>query len=315
MTWEAESAIVTDLFERLSVALAARYRLERKLGQGGMAVVYLAHDLKHDRAVALKVLRPDLAAEVGPARFLREIQIAARLHHPHILPLYDSDQVDDLVYYAMPYIEGETLRDRLAREHQLPIPDALQIAREVADALQYAHLSHVMHRDIKPANILLDGGHALVADFGIARAVGGGELLTQQIIGTPSYMSPEQVDGSEYLDTRTDIYSLGCVLFEMLVGEPPFRGTTVTAVIANRLIAPNPSPRMFRELVPESVDAAVRQAIAILPADRFSTAAQFAAALETQVPVTVAAAGDHPGCRHLEHCRPAVREHEPRSRE
>ena len=280
---------MTDLFERLSDALAARYRLERKLGQGGMAVVYLAHDLKHDRAVALKVLRPELAADVGPARFLREIQIAARLHHPHILPLYDSDQVDELVYYAMPYIEGESLRDRLAREGPLPISDALRIAREVADALQYAHASHVMHRDIKPANILLDAGHALVADFGIARAIGGGEALTHQVIGTPTYMSPEQVDGSEFLDTRTDIYSLGCVLFEMLVGEPPFRGTTMTAVIANRLIAPDPSPRRFRELVPESVDAAVRQAIATLPADRFSSAAQFAAALETQVPVSVVA--------------------------
>ena len=262
--------MMADLSERLGVALASRYTLQRELGQGGMAKVFLAHDLKYERAVAVKVLRPELAAEVGPARFLREIQIAARLHHPHILPLYDSDQVDGLVYYVMPYIEGETLRDRLARERQLPIGDALQIAREVADALSYAHSSNVVHRDIKPANILLDAGHALVADFGIARAVGVGDSTTGHLVGTPAYMSPEQVDGSEYLDGRTDIYSLGCVLFEMLVGEAPFRGTTLTAVIANRLSSAVPSPRTFREMVPEAVDAAVRKAMATLPADRFS---------------------------------------------
>jgi serine/threonine-protein kinase len=253
-----------------------------------MAKVFLAHDLKYDRAVAVKVLRPDLAAEVGATRFLREIQIAARLHHPHILPLYDSDQVDGLVYYVMPYIEGETLRDRLARERQLPIGDALQIAREVADALNYAHGAKVIHRDIKPANILLEGGHALVMDFGIARAIGGGEALTQQIIGTPAYMSPEQIDGRAYIDGRSDIYSLGCVLFEMLVGEPPFGGSTIMGVIANRLTTPTPSPRAFRELVPEAVDAAVRKAMATLPADRFSTAAQFADALGTSATVAIA---------------------------
>ena len=253
-----------------------------------MAIVFLAHDLKYDRDVAVKVLRPDLAADVGPARFLREIQLAARLHHPHILPLYDSDQVDDLVYYVMPWIKGETLWKRLARERQLPVGDALQIAREVADALSYAHSCNVIHRDIKPANILLEGGHALVADFGIARAIVGGEGLTQQIIGTPAYMSPEQIDGSEYIDGRSDIYSLACVLFEMLVGERPFKGSTITGVIANRLSTPTPSPRAFRELVPEAVDAAIRKAMATLPADRFSTAAQFAAALGT--PATVALA-------------------------
>ena len=280
--------MMADLSERLGVALASRYTLQRELGQGGMAKVFLAHDLKYERAVAVKVLRPELAAEVGPARFLREIQIAARLHHPHILPLYDSDQVDGLVYYVMPYIEGETLRDRLARERQLPIGDALQIAREVADALSYAHSSNVVHRDIKPANILLDAGHALVADFGIARAVGVGDSTTGHLVGTPAYMSPEQVDGSEYLDGRTDIYSLGCVLFEMLVGEAPFRGTTLTAVIANRLSSAVPSPRTFREMVPEAVDAAVRKAMATLPADRFSTAGQFAAALSTPATVAIA---------------------------
>ena len=279
---------MVELLERVSVALAARYKLQRELGQGGMARVFLAHDLKYERAVAVKVLRPELAAEVGPARFLREIQIAARLHHPHILPLYDSDQTDGLVYYVMPYIEGETLRHRLSRERQLPIGDALRIAREVADALSYAHSCNVVHRDIKPANILLDAGHALVADFGIARAMGAGESSTGHIVGTPTYMSPEQVDGLEHLDGRSDIYSLGSVLFEMLVGEPPFRGTTVMAVIANRLSSPVPSARAFRELVPEAVDAAVKKAMATLPADRFTSAAQFAEALGTPATVDIA---------------------------
>jgi len=279
---------MVELLERLSGALAARYRIQRELGQGGMARVFLAHDLKYERAVAVKVLRPELAAEVGPARFLREIQIAARLHHPHILPLYDSDQTDGLVYYVMPYIEGETLRHRLTRERQLPVGDALRIAREVADALSYAHSCNVVHRDIKPANILLDAGHALVADFGIARAMGAGESSTGHIVGTPTYMSPEQVEGLEHLDGRSDIYSLGGVLFEMLVGEPPFRGSTVMAVIANRLSGPAPSPRAFRELVPEAVDAAVRKAMATLPADRYTSAAQFAEALGTPATVDIA---------------------------
>ncbi len=234
------------------------------------------------------MLRPDLAREVGASRFLREIQIAARLHHPHILPLYDSDQAGGLVYYVMPYITGETLRDRLARERQLPIDDALQIACEVADALSYAHSSNVIHRDIKPANILLEGGHALVADFGIARAIGGDETLTQQIIGPPAYMSPEQIDGSAYIDGRSDICSLSCVLFEMLVGEQPFPGSTITAIIANRLTTPVPSPRAFRELVPEAVDAAVRKGMASLPADRYSTAALFAEALGTSATAAIA---------------------------
>ena len=284
-----------DLFDRLSVAVAHRYRLERELGQGGMATVFLARDLKYEREVAVKVLRPDLAAEIGAARFLHEIQIAARLHHPHILPLYDSDQAGGLVYYVMPYIEGETLRLRLVRERQLPVGDAIQIAREVADALSYAHNAKVVHRDIKPANILLDSGHALVADFGIARAIGDSPSLTSkgQVIGTPTYMSPEQIEGSEHLDGRSDIYSLGCVLFEMLVGQPPFRGSTVTAIIANRLSSPIPSPRTFRELVPDAVDAAVRKAMATLPADRFSTAAQFAEALGTSATTAIAVGAAH----------------------
>ncbi len=279
---------VSELFERLGKALASRYTLQHELGQGGMAKVFLAHDLKYEREVAIKVLRPELAADIGPGRFLREIQIAARLHHPHILPLYDSDQTDGLVYYVMPYIEGETLRQRLTRERQLPVSDALQIAREVADALSYAHGARVVHRDIKPANILLDAGHALVADFGIARAIGSGETSTGHIVGTPTYMSPEQVEGLDQLDGRSDVYSLGAVLFEMLVGEPPFRGSSLMAVIANRLSSPVPSPRAFRELVPEAVDAAVRKAMATLPADRYSTAAQFAEALGTPATVAIA---------------------------
>jgi serine/threonine-protein kinase len=279
---------VAELLERLGNALSTRYRLQRELGQGGMARVFLAHDLKYNRDVAIKVLRPDLAEEVGAARFLHEIQIAARLHHPHILPLYDSDQADGLVYYVMPYIQGESLRQRLDRERQLPIADALQMAREVADALSYAHSCNVVHRDIKPPNILLDSGHALVADFGVARAMGAGESSTGHIVGTPGYMSPEQIDGSRFLDGRSDIYSLGCVLYEMLTGEAPFRGATLTAVIANRLSSPVPSARSARDLVPEAVDSAVRKAMATLPADRFSTVGQFAEALGTPATVAIA---------------------------
>jgi serine/threonine protein kinase/tetratricopeptide (TPR) repeat protein len=277
-----------ELIERLGGAVAARYRIQRELGQGGMAKVFLAHDLKYDREVAVKVLRPDLAAGVGAARFLHEIQTAARLHHPHILPLYDSDQADGLVYYVMPYIKGETLRQRLEREGQLPVNEAIQLAREVLDALACAHGANVVHRDIKPANILLDAGHAVVADFGIARAMGEGESTTGHVIGTPAYMSPEQIDGSKYLDGRTDIYSLGCVLFEMLVGHAPYRGSTLTAVIANRLTSPLPSARESRELVPEAVDAAIKKAMATVPADRFATATQFAEALGTSATVAIA---------------------------
>jgi serine/threonine protein kinase/tetratricopeptide (TPR) repeat protein len=283
---------VAQTFDRLSAALASRYKLQRELGQGGMAKVYLAHDLKYQRSVAVKVLLSELTEAVGAARFLHEIQIAARLHHPHILPLYDSDEAEGFLYYVMPYIEGETLRHRLASERQLPVGDALQIAREVADALSYAHKSGVIHRDIKPGNILLESGHAIVADFGIARAVGvaTSQPFTgpRQVIGTPVYMSPEQTDGSEYLDGRSDIYSLGCVLFEMLVGEPPFNGSTLESVIARRLTNPVPSPRAFRELVPEIIDAAVQKALAKLPADRFVSAAQFAEALAPPVTSTIA---------------------------
>ena len=283
-----------DPLARLRAVLADRYTIGRELGQGGMGIVLLAQDQKHHRQVAIKVLKPDLAAALGRERFLREIATAAGLNHPHILPLHDSGEAEGFLYYVIPYIEGESLRERLDRERQLTLEDAVQIAREVAGALNYAHGHNVLHRDIKPENILLSAGHALVTDFGIARTItaGGGGQLTEvgSLVGTPAYMSPEQVDGSPHIDGRADIYSLGCVLFEMLVGEKPFKGSTLTAVIANRLSSPAPSPRAVRELVPEAVDAAVRKAMASLPADRFSTAAQFAEALGTLRPAEPAPA-------------------------
>ena len=218
--------------------LAGRYTLEREVGRGGMATVYLAGDAKHNRSVAVKILRGEIAAWLGHERFLREIQIAARLTHPHILPLYDSGEAGGLLYYVMPYVDGESLRDRLQREGRLPHEDARRIAREVADALSYAHAHNVVHRDIKPGNILLEGRHAVVADFGIARAVsqaGGDELTTSGlVVGTPMYMSPEQVSGSE-IDGRSDVYSLGCVLHEMVMGEPPFKGPTPHVIASRQL--------------------------------------------------------------------------------
>jgi len=276
----------SDPLARLRSALADRYTIGRELGSGGMGIVLLAEDRKHHRQVAIKVLKPDLAAALGRERFLREIATAAGLNHPHILPLHDSGDAEGFLYYVIPYVEGESLRERLDRERQLTIEDAVQIAREVADALSYAHDHNVLHRDIKPENILLSAGHALVTDFGIARTITGGGQLTEvgSLVGTPAYMSPEQVDGSPRIDGRADLFSLGCVLYEMLVGAPPFKGSTLTAVIANRLSFPTPSPRMARELVPEAIDAAVRKAMASLPADRFSTAAQFADALDTSRP-------------------------------
>jgi serine/threonine-protein kinase len=285
---------VPDLLAHLRAVLAGRYTIERELGRGAMGVVLLAQDQKHHRQVAIKVLRPELAAALGRERFLREIEIAAGLTHPHILPLHDSGEAGGFLYYVIPYIDGESLRERLDREHQLPLEDAVRIAREVADALNFAHSHNVLHRDIKPGNILLSAGHALVTDFGIARAIsaGGGEQLTEvgSLVGTPAYMSPEQIDGSPHIDGRADIYSLGCVLFEMLVGDRPFKGSTLTAVIGHRLSAPAPSPRALRESVPEAVDAAVRKAMASLPADRFATAAQFAEALATFRPAEPAPA-------------------------
>jgi serine/threonine-protein kinase len=274
-----------DLLDRLKRALTGRYTLQRELGRGGMATVYLAEDLKHHRPVALKVLRPELAAALGPDRFLREIELSARLTHPHILPLHDSGNADGFLYYVMPYVEGESLRDRLQREKQLPVDDALQICREVADALSYAHSHGVIHRDIKPENILLESGHAVVADFGIARAIdqAGGEKLTGTavVLGTPAYMSPEQAAGSEDLDGRSDLYALGCVLYETLAGQPPFTGPTVGSLVHQHLAAEPPTITTIRPLVPSWVAAALTRSLAKAPADRFATTAEFAVALAT----------------------------------
>ena len=266
--------------QRLEAGLAGRYTIERELGQGGMAVVFLAHDLRHDRKVALKMLRPEISAEIGADRFLREIKLAAGLTHPHILPVYDSGEADGLLFYVMPNMEGRSVRERLDRERQLPLEDALKITREVASALDYAHRHHVVHRDIKPENILLHEGAAMVADFGIGKALSGGGSLTQtgMAVGTPAYMSPEQAGGDSEVDGRSDLYSLGCVLYEMLAGEPPFTGPTAQAVIAKRFVSPIPKVRVTRD-VPEAVDDVVTRALARTPVDRFPTAAELAEAL------------------------------------
>ena len=267
------------------MALADRYRIERELGAGGMATVYLAQDLKHHRQVAVKVLRPELAAALGPERFIREITTTASLRHPHILPLYDSGEADGFLYYVMPFVEGETLRQRLDREKQLPLEDTLQITREVADALSYAHGRGVIHRDIKPENILLDGGHAVVADFGIARAVtvAGAESLTQagMAIGTPAYMSPEQAAAESDLDGRSDLYALACVTYEMLAGQPPFTGPTVESIVHQHLAAEPRPVTQLRGAVPAGVADAVQRALAKNPVDRFATPTAFAGALQT----------------------------------
>ncbi|HET9604629.1 MAG TPA: protein kinase [Gemmatimonadales bacterium] len=272
---------MSDLRSRLGNGLTSRYSLDRELGQGGMAVVYLAHDLRHDREVALKVLRPEISAEIGAERFLREIKLAAGLTHPHILPVFDSGEADGLLFYVMPSMEGRSLRERMDRERQLPLADALRITREVASALDYAHRHNVVHRDIKPENILLHEDAAMVADFGIGKALSGeGASLTQTglSLGTPAYMSPEQAAGELGADGRSDLYSLGCVLYEMLAGEPPFTGISAQAIIAKRFISPIPKIRTTRD-VPEAVDSAVTRALARTPVDRFASAAEFAAAL------------------------------------
>ncbi len=273
-----------EVSERLGRALADRYVIERELGQGGMATVYLARDVRHDRQVALKVLRPELASILGADRFLAEIKTTAHLQHPHILPLHDSGEADGLVFYVMPYVEGESLRDRLLREKQLPVEEAVQVAREVADALEYAHEQGVVHRDIKPENVLLHGGHALVADFGIALAVSrteGGTRLTETglSLGTPAYMAPEQAMGEREITPKADIYALGCVLYEMLTGEPPFTGPTAQAIVARVMTEEPRSLTLQRRTIPAHVDAVVRRALEKLPADRFATAATFAEAL------------------------------------
>jgi serine/threonine-protein kinase len=270
--------------DSLRDALKDRYTVERELGRGGMATVYLAHDRKLGRAVALKVLRPELAAALGGGRFVREIEIAARLTHPHILGVHDSGDADGILYYTMPYVEGESLRERLTRERQLPLEDTLQITREVADALGYAHALGIVHRDIKPENILFTGGHAVVADFGIAKAItsAGGDRLTETglSIGTPAYMSPEQASGHDQVDGRSDLYSLGCVLYEMLAGHPPFQGTTAHELLARHATDPVPPLRTGRATIPEPIEAAVERVLAKVPADRFPTAEQFSAALQ-----------------------------------
>jgi serine/threonine-protein kinase len=276
---------------RLQADLAHRYIIERELGRGGMATVYLAHDLKHGRHVALKVLRPELAAALGPERFLREIQLTARLQHPHVLPLFDSGEAVGQLWYVMPYVEGESLRQRLMREKQLPVDDALRIARDVGSALDYAHDHGTVHRDVKPENILLERGEAVVADFGIAHAVsaaGGGRLTeTGLVLGTPAYMSPEQAMGDE-VDARSDVYSLGCVLYEMLTGEPPYTGLSPQAIIAKRFGEPVPHVRTLRENVPAAVEAAVTKAMAKLALDRFVTARAFVDAFTVPSRPTVA---------------------------
>jgi serine/threonine-protein kinase len=267
----------------LTTALADRYRIEREIGRGGMATVYLAHDVKHERNVALKVLLPELASALGAGRFLAEIKTTAKLHHPHILPLYDSGDAAGFLFYVMPFVEGETLRERIARGKQLPLQEAVRVIAEVADALAYAHGQGVVHRDIKPENIMLASGHALVADFGIARAVtvAGSERMTMagMTLGTAAYMSPEQASGEENLDARSDIYSLGCVLYEMLAGDPPFTGSSPQAIIAQRFTQTAPSVIVKRAQVPHRIDAAIRTAMAREPRDRYQSAARFADAL------------------------------------
>jgi eukaryotic-like serine/threonine-protein kinase len=272
---------VTELLDTLRSALGDRYDLEKQVGEGGMATVYRARDLKIDRTVAIKVLRPELSVSLGADRFLREIRVAANLQHPNILGLYDSGEAPGgLLYYVMPFIEGESLRDRLNKEQQLPIHDALTIIREAADALQYAHERGIVHRDIKPENILLLSGHALVADFGIARAVSqaGGDKLTQtgMAVGTPHYMSPEQALGSEHVDARSDIYSLGCVLYEVLIGQTPFTGPNAMAIMARHSMEVVPSLQVVRSSIPDEVEDAVMQALEKTPADRFQTMKEFA---------------------------------------
>jgi serine/threonine protein kinase/Tol biopolymer transport system component len=275
---------VTAASSPLADALRDRYVLERELGRGGMATVYLARDLRHDRLVALKVILPELGALLGPERFLGEIRVTAHLQHPNLLPLFDSGEAAGLLYYTMPYVEGESLRQRLVRERQLPVSEAVRMAGAIAGALDYAHRHGVLHRDLKPENILLADAHPVVADFGIALAVtnAGGARVTQTglSLGTPQYMSPEQATGDRVLDGRTDVYSLGAVLYEMLTGDPPHTGSTVQAVIAKVLTEKPKSMRAVRDTIPEHVDAAVDCALAKLPADRWSTAAQFASALQ-----------------------------------
>jgi serine/threonine-protein kinase len=274
---------MSDPVTRLNAALEGRYVIERELGEGGMATVYLAQDLKHERRVALKVLKPELAAVVGADRFIAEIKTTANLQHPHVLPLHDSGEAGSFLFYVMPYVEGETLRDRLNREKQLPVQEAVRIAAAVAQALDHAHRQGVIHRDIKPANVLLQDGQPVVADFGIAIAVGaaGGSRLTETglSLGTPYYMSPEQATGDQPVGPASDIYAVGCVLYEMLVGEPPFLGNTAQAVLGKIISGAPVEPTVARRSIPPNVDAAIRRALEKIPADRFGSAQGFSDAL------------------------------------
>jgi serine/threonine-protein kinase len=276
---------MTDI-DRLTTALSDRYRIEHELGAGGMATVYLAHDLKHDRKVAVKVLRPELAVALGPDRFLREIKVTAQLNHPHILTLIDSGQADGFLYYVMPYVEGESLRERLRRDKRIPIDEALGLTAQIASALEHAHRQNIVHRDIKPENILIHEGEAVVADFGIALAVsaaGGGRLTeTGLALGTPEYMSPEQASGETRLDGRSDVYSLGCVLYEMVGGEPPFGGSMAQEIIGKQISAPVPSVRRLHHATPVSVDEALMKALAKAPGERFAHATEFVEALQVR---------------------------------
>ena len=316
---------MADLRAQIQEGLSGSYALERELGRGGMATVFLARDLKHDRPVALKVLHPELSASMGPERFQREIRLAARLQHPHILTVLDSGTVGqagsgaERLWFTMPFVEGESLRERIRRERQLPVEDAVRIAREAAQALQYAHEQGIIHRDIKPENLLLTrDGNTLVADFGIARALGaaGDDRLTETglAVGTPAYMSPEQAAGDKGLDARTDVYSLAAVLYEMLAGQPPYVGATTQALMVKRLTEPPPSIRAVRPNVSEGMDLAIRKALAPVPADRFGSAAELARALAptattaaaTAAPTVTAAARQVPSPA-------ATRPHRPRS--
>ena len=286
------------MVDRLNAALEGRYQIDREVGEGGMATVFLADDLRHERKVALKVLKPKLAAVVGADRFLAEIKTTANLQHPHVLPLFDSGEADSFLFYVMPFVEGETLREKLDREHQLPVDDAVQIAKNVAEALAYAHSQGVIHRDIKPANVLLQAGKPVISDFGIALAVGaaGGGRLTETglSLGTPHYMSPEQATGDQNVGPSTDIYALGAVLYEMLVGEPPHTGSTAQAVLGQIIAGDAVTPTKKRPATPANVDAVVRKALEKLPADRFTATQDFAKALSD------------PGFRHGDEAVPSV---------
>ncbi|HMG19191.1 MAG TPA: serine/threonine-protein kinase, partial [Gemmatimonadales bacterium] len=304
---------MTEPFAALNAALADHYIIDRELGRGGMALVYLARDVKHERFVALKTLRPEIAMALGRERFLREIRLAARLQHPNILPVYDSGDAAGTLFYVMPFVEGESLRDRLEREPQLPLDEALQITREVADALAYAHNHDVVHRDIKPENIMLSGGHAIVADFGIARAVdaAGGDKLTETglAIGTPAYMPPEQSAGTGKVDRRSDIYSLACVLYETLAGQPPFTGPTAQAIMARHSLDSVPRLKVVREAIPDDVESVIERALEKVPADRYQTASQFRDALNsasTGAVSRVTAARRKPTAMRVLWRRPAV---------